>query len=384
MKNSSTSSSDTAGDGGTVRPSRVQDAADASACARTPDPWRAFLRWTAAAFGATFATLAVFIVVLDPHDHLLIAPTFERAPINSNQRYSYPAVARSEQFDSVVIGTSTARLLKPSRLDPELGGRFANLSMNSATSYEQGRLLDLFLRSRAEVHTVLFGVDSVWCERNASPVRYTPRPFPEWLYDDDPWNDLLHVLNGPTLEQAVRQLQFQLGRREPRFGLDGYRTFLPPPGEYDLGKARRNLYGGDGTPRPREGASGPLSDTERTEAVYGALRNMQGALAAVPAKARIIFWLVPYHHHHLGAPGSKRLAWLDDCKQRIVQLAASRPNTVVLDMMFRSPLTSEDANYWDPLHFSESVADSLPGLFRLAIEDGMPGKSIKRLLPRGS
>lgn len=48
-----------------------------------------------------------FIVIMDPHDHVFFSPPFVRALINTNQRFSYPALARSERFDSLVIGTST-------------------------------------------------------------------------------------------------------------------------------------------------------------------------------------------------------------------------------------------------------------------------------------
>lgn len=373
MKNSSTSSSDTPSRGG-----GPHDGGDAAADARA---WVGFMRIAAASCLVLLGLVAVFIVVLDPHDHLAVSPAMVRAPINANQRYSYPALARSPRFDSVVIGTSTARLLKPEALNAELGGTFANLAMNSATSYEQTRLLSLFVRSRPEVRTVLFGVDAVWCERNPTPVRYTPRPFPEWLYDDNPWNDYVHLLNGPTLEQAARQLEFQLGWREPRFGFDGYRTFLPPIEEYNLEKARRNLYGGDGTPRPPGGTPGEITGKERNAASYGALDNLRHALSAVPVATRVVFWLVPYHYFHIGGPESKRVAWLADCKRRIVELAASRPNSYVLDMMFASDLTRADSNYWDPLHFSEAVAAQLPGLLRRAAEGSGGDPSVRRLFP---
>ena len=64
-----------------------------------------------------------------------------RAPVATNARFSFPALARSAKFDSAVFGTSTSRLLRPVMLDPEFGARFANLAMNDATAYEQARIL---------------------------------------------------------------------------------------------------------------------------------------------------------------------------------------------------------------------------------------------------
>ena len=213
-------------------------------------PWRAFLATLAGAAGGLGRLLAAFIVVSDPHDHLALSPDWPRVPINPNQRFSYPAIARSGRFDSLVVGTSTARMLRPATLGEAFGGRFANLSMNSATAYEQYRIAEVYLRHHPRPRAVVIGVDRVWCERGEHYERYTFREFPEWLYDDDPWNDLRHLFNLGTLEQAIRHLEYWLGRREPRYGDDGYHNFLPSAAEYDLERARELLYGAGGA-RPR-------------------------------------------------------------------------------------------------------------------------------------
>ena len=108
--------------------------------------WRAFTRRCVAVALSLLLACFAFVALVDPHDHLPLSLPFERAPINTNQRFSYPALARSERFDSAIVGTSTARLLRPSALDRLLDARFVNLSMNSATAYEQWRILELFLR----------------------------------------------------------------------------------------------------------------------------------------------------------------------------------------------------------------------------------------------
>jgi hypothetical protein len=333
----------------------------------TAPAWRRFLLTFAASAAGLLCVLSLFVVTVDPHDHLLFSPPFKRAPINANQRFSYPSIARNHEFDSVVVGTSTARLLMPQKLNVAFGGTFANLSMNSATAYEQARILDLFRRSRAQIQTVLFGVDSIWCARTAAPPQYTPRPFPEWLYDDNPWNDLLHILNGQVLEQSVRQLQFQLGRREPRYGFDGYRTFLPAVTNYDLVRARQKIYGGDGTPRRRALVPGSVSKVDRESQAFGAIRIIRAVVEKLPAATFVVFWFVPYNAHIIPPPGTVAGDWLATCKRRVVELAEAHGNSAVIDMMFPSELTKQDSNYWDSLHFSERVAESLPEVLLASI-----------------
>ena len=117
-----------------------------------------------------------FVALVDPWDTLPLSPPAPRVPISTNARFSFPALARSPRFDAVVLGTSTARLLQPALLNPEFGARFANLAMNSATAYEQTRLLEVFLRAHPQPRAVIIGLDAQWCAEH--PDRYTPRPFP--------------------------------------------------------------------------------------------------------------------------------------------------------------------------------------------------------------
>ena len=320
--------------------------------------WQRFFRTALGIAVALSLLVFTLIVLVDPHDHLSISLPMKRAPINANQRFSYPAIARSQDYDSVVLGTSTVRLLEPRVLNRELGGRFANLAMNSATAYEQARILNLFQRHHERVRTVVIGIDVVWCEAGDDYEKYTFREFPEWLYDDNPWNDYLHVFNGLTLEESIRQLEFVLGRREPKFGFDGYKTFLPDPAEYDLEKARRNLYGKKGM-RAKSMPTEPhmASPEERASWNFPTHGILAAALEELPAETLKVVLFVPYHHFQQPAPGTKEAARWQECKRRITSLASRVPNSHVLDFMIESEVTRFDENYWDSLHYTVEIAD---------------------------
>src|SRR5262249_16598930 len=143
-----------------------------------------------------------FIVVMNPYGHLPLRIFGAHVIMDINQRFQYPAIVRSGLFDSVVIGTSTSRLLDPERLAARFGGRFANMAMNDARAWEEYRLARLFLDHQPQPKTLLIGLDWVWCAQNADTDRVTTRGFPEWMYDENPWNDWLYILNPRTLEFA--------------------------------------------------------------------------------------------------------------------------------------------------------------------------------------
>src|SRR6478735_8097823 len=203
--------------------------------------WDQFLKHALGGLAGLLAVAFGFIVLMNPYGHLPLHVFGTHVIMDSNQRFQYPAVARSGVFDSVVIGTSSARLLDPEQLEARLGGRFANLAMNAARAWEQYRLARLFLEYQPQPKTVLIALDAVWCDENADVNRITSRGFPEWLYDDNPWNDWLYLLNTYTLEFAGRVAAYRLGLRPPRIPANGFEIFVPPESAYDPIKANKKL-----------------------------------------------------------------------------------------------------------------------------------------------
>ena len=322
--------------------------------------WQRFLKVLAATgFGAGLALYALLVAV-DGYDTLWFSPAFDREPVTSNQRFSFPALARKDRFDSAIIGTSTARLLQPRQLDPALDARFVNLSMNDATAWEQAQIFAVFRRHHPKPRAVILGVDAVWCAPGDDYRKLTPRPFPAWMYDDDRWNDLLHLFNLPALEETARQAAYLTGLRKPKYGKDGYTTFLPPDSAYDLARARLNIYG-PGGPKPVEPATPPvrLSLAEAHAIKFPMHGLIDAMLEGLPPETLKILVVMPYHLNTQPRPGSREAAVWAECKRRLGARAAGGENVHLIDFMIESDITGRDENYWDPLHYTKAVATLL-------------------------
>ncbi len=320
---------------------------------------------------ALFVTVA-FVWIIDPYDTLPFSPDFDRAPSTTNQRFGYPAVAMNPDFDSLVIGTSVVRLLKPSDLEEAFGGRFANLAMNSGMPFEQSQIFDLFRRHHDRIRTVVFGIDEVWCRLEAAP-KFTPRPFPPWLYDDNRWNDALYLLNMPGLEQAGRQLAQLLGLRKEKYQRNGYRVFLPPVSEYDLEKVRQTLYtdGNRTLPAALTPPKGAYADF-RAGLTFPDLKILRDLATSLPGETTKIFLISPVHAISVARPGSEDEALWRECVSQIAKIGAEAGNAHVLDFRIRSEITTEDRHYWDNLHFGVETASRV---VRLMSDGVTAGKS---------
>ena len=304
--------------------------------------------------GAAGLVIYLFIVLVDPFGALPVAWPFDRGPVDSNARYAFPSLARSQAFDSALFGTSTSRLLRPVSLDAAFGGRFANLAMNSATAYEQTRLLQVFLSAHPHPRTVAIGLDSEWCVSAGGYRKFGfDQPLPEWLYTGGRWAGYAHLFNLYALQRAAQAFSEWTGLKQRVYGRDGYTRFVPDESRYDPVKVAASLANA-GPWAPPE-ALGP--DPARW-AMPGV--DLLGSdLAAIPADTRKLLFFLPYHRSLLPVQPGPGYDFLAECKRRVASLADATAHTAALDFMIPSPITTQADNYWDPHHYRVGIAERI-------------------------
>ena len=313
----------------------------------------------------------LFVVIVDPWGSLPLSPPLPRVPISTNARYAFPALARAPRFDAAIVGTSTSRLLRPDTLDPLLHARFVNLSMNSATAWEQARLLDVFSRAHPHAKAVIIGLDANWCVPTPA-YEHTSRPFPEWMYRPSRWSGYRQMANLYAVQEAANQFAVMLGLKRRRYGMDGYTNFLPDDRLYDPVRVAALFR-----------QWGPASDAPDTGGAwqFPVQAMLVHALAALPPDTRKILFFVPEEIHQQGKPGSRVQAQWAACKKSIAGIATGAPGTTVIDFMIQSPITQDRNHYWDPLHYRITIADTIMRDMAAA-EAGLPAANKEyRLLP---
>ena len=154
--------------------------------------WRRFvLRFLGVLISGVIA-IYLFVLLADPYDVIPFSLPIDRRIVSISDRFMYPQIVRSRRFDSLIIGTSTSRLLDPESLDRLFHVRIANLAMSSGMAWEQKTMLDLFLGAVGPPKVLIVGLDGVWCDTRADRHRTTFRGFPYWLYRDSPWKGFLY------------------------------------------------------------------------------------------------------------------------------------------------------------------------------------------------
>lgn len=313
--------------------------------------WRRFFRLAVVTAAAIIGVIYAFVVLVDPFNALPLSPPLDRAPVTSNQRFDYPALARSPRFDSAVFGTSTSRLLRPEALNAEFHARFANLAMNDATPYEQMRLMTVFLRAHPAAKRVILGIDMKWCETGDTIPKLTPRPFPDWMYQRSTWRGYGEMLNLFAIQEAGKEFGVLTGIKKPDQGRDGYTIFVPPDGQYDAARAAAHLRE-DGPSVPPGERAGPPATWR-----FSTFDDLRPLLAGAGGVTETILFFVPYNRVRLPPPEHPGAPVWAECKRRAVDLARASGKVTVVDFMLHSPITDDDDGYWDSQHYRVAVAD---------------------------
>jgi hypothetical protein len=318
--------------------------------------WQRFVWGFAISFFAVLSAAAILVFLMNPYGNLRLSLFREHVIMDINQRFQYPALVRSGKFDSIVMGTSDARLLNPESLEKVFGGRLANLALNAGTAWEQYRLADLFIREVERPRLLLMALDHVWCDQAAALGDTTFRGFPEWIYDNDGLNDVLYMVNYTSVETSVRRLGNVLNLKPARL-VAGYEVFTPAEQDYDLLKAKRKIWK-EKKRHVIEAVDPPYLPTrdERAGWRFPALVWLNEIFSRFSGDVVVTF--MPVHIRAQPIPGSLAAAKEAECKRRIIDVAR-RYNAPVVDFRIWSDITSTDSNYWDPLHYRVPIADRI-------------------------
>ncbi len=161
-----------------------------------------YKRWMAA-FLSVFVGLAAAVILLvvyvDPffqyHAPLKWFPYVVDHQINQN-----PGMAKHMEYDSVILGSSMTVNFNTGWFRELLDLQTLKLSYSGAFPKDQANIMDVVFDSGHEVDAVFLGIDVITYSGGVDETKY---PLPEYLYDDNIWNDIPYVLNKDVLLEYI-------------------------------------------------------------------------------------------------------------------------------------------------------------------------------------
>jgi hypothetical protein len=144
----------------------------------------------------------LFNYIVDPYQFYR-QPRIYEVSYFDNQRIQNPGLARNYNYDSAIIGTSMTENFVGDRVSQVLGGSYIKLSISGSSAREQNLILNVALKHR-ELKNIIWGIDFGSLKGDSNRVENEQFSFPYYLYDDNPLNDILYLINKDTLMDSFK------------------------------------------------------------------------------------------------------------------------------------------------------------------------------------
>ena len=293
------------------------------------------------------AAIVALVVVVDPYEIYHPASFYVPAYASGTQSYSNAGVAKTHDYDSIIIGTSVTENCRPSVYGEALGGRFVKLPMNGGTARDHAAMMDAAFASR-DVRRVVYGLDLF-----AVSLYYTNQKaeLPEYLYDSNLLNDVHYWFNRDVLFNAIPDALSRAGT--PDFdALHDSMYFWSPP---DMPGAQALIAQVDTSHLPEQG--------DTATAVEFAQQHLDhNILPYVRAHRDTTFYIFfPPYSMLYWADHAANGSFAGDMAQKLLLMEAlvREENVRLYDFQLTARWTENYDLYYDLIHYTASVNDEM-------------------------
>lgn len=290
------------------------------------------------------------VVLIDPfeiyHRALCHIPPIE----NRTQIYSNAGIAKSYDYDSVIIGSSMTENFTPSQLARELGGSFVKLPVNAGSPFNHRQMMEMAFGTH-EVRRVVYGVDI----ELFTYFYKTPKcEMPDYLYDDSLLNDTAYWFNRSVLLTYIPACLRTLGQSDP-----GLRDTMYSWGDmYSYGREAAlrgtELVAGE---VPQRDAGAPIALSQQT--LLNAKYNILPFVTAHPETEFLFFFppysLVRWYNFYREGEMEYHLAQ----KAALVEALLPYKNVKIYDFQAQTDWILNLNNYIDASHYGPWINDAM-------------------------
>lgn len=156
-----------------------------------------FKRYFYVTFGCIVLSLLVIVgmvIIVDPYQQYRESEKFM-----SNQRLCNPGIAKHQDYDAVIVGSSMSMNHYPSQVDSLFGWNAINLTVKGGVDADYNLLFPHIIR-QGKVNHMIWGLDFF---SFTLPVTFSAEPY---LYDNKWWNDYPYWLNYTSCTNLFNKL----------------------------------------------------------------------------------------------------------------------------------------------------------------------------------
>ena len=324
--------------------------------------------WTGLFLGTALVCLALVVgltVSIDPYMHYR-RPQLDRfryEPKAEAERSINNGMVRHLDYDALLVGTSMMENTKTSLADSLFGCRSIKTVSIGASWWEISSLEALALEHNPELSLVVRGLDMTYFDEAPQALHYEIGPYPTYLYNDNPLDDVYYVLNRDVLYSNCLPML-----------LDAAEGVTPGLSNLDdYGAWKQEVYGPRAAMRRdtpyADAVQEKLSDQRRERVLYN-VREKVLSLAEANPDTVFYYFLTPYS-----------AAWWGDLRQAgqleaqlemeelVIRSILPCGNIRLYSWNTVEELTFDLANYKDRIHYGPWVNDWM--LEKMASGEGL-------------
>ena len=176
---------------------------------------------------SAFALLAVagLTAFVDPYFHFH-KPVSGISYQLSNERYQNYGIAKTFDYDAVIVGTSMSENFKPSQMDAIYGVTSVKLPFSGGSHCEVRELLEYVFTQKPDLRCVVRNIDLFRAFDAKDDRDYPLSSYPVYLYDDNPWNDVGYLLNFQIFAEGTMIDLARTVLGKPTMTLDEYANWM--------------------------------------------------------------------------------------------------------------------------------------------------------------
>ncbi len=202
-------------------------------------------------------------VVIDPFFHFHGPLPQLTYPIDS-ERYQNDGIVRHFDYNAIITGTSMTENFKASEMDSLFGVNTVKVCFSGTTYTEVTRNLERAIQANPNIRMILSSMEG-WYLFDEKGLMRSDAALPEYLYDQNPLNDVSYVLNKEVLFQYTARVIGHTLEGAPTTNFDDYSSWHASFGrEVALAAYDRP---------PKADFQGPFTDAEQQNLIESLTEN---------------------------------------------------------------------------------------------------------------
>ncbi|MBE5799078.1 MAG: hypothetical protein E7321_03920 [Clostridiales bacterium] len=270
-------------------------------------------------------------------------------PLYDQESYNNPGIAKSYDYDAVILGTSMVEMSNPSVIDECFGVKSVKLPMRGSHTAQMGWQLDhVFHIKERRGETLNLAILAVDAYSLMGPVDDMEEIY-DYLWNDDILDDVNYLLNRDVLLVRIPRILKNIGKPLDTKRDDMYKWV-------DVVFAAKSVY--DATPKnPQK----PMQDADlRIERSTANIENHIERYVAAHPETKFLVYMPPYsvaYWYLMTREGISEQQYRS--RARVCELLLGYENVEIYDFSSRMDWITDLDEYFDYSHHSSGVSDRI-------------------------